>query len=272
MSSKGFDWLVFTLGFIAGCAFMPVIVFFPKFIGNIDNNINWFGVFVGALVASGAGIATVWAIIRQTSRSVDTVQQQIDEATRLENDRNERRFLAAKAVLLLPLASICEYCRLCTKTLLEANSDTELPEINEKDEEPISVLLNTKLPFPIVPEKEVIIETFKECIEHGLDDERLFEMIKVLIRRFQVIRSRMSGIWNDPTGNYMNVDYYYGTLADIVETYARASKLIQYVNPDANNIEDLALHYNDIESAARILGFWGERWSTFHLRLRSDYQ
>lgn len=168
---------------------------------------------------------------------------QTAEMRRQEANRMKRRHAAARAVMPLALSALCEYAKVCAKTLYQIQRHADEGGIPTSSHYP---------DFPSLPVD--IVSRFADVIESS--NARTADSFAQILRDVQVHSSRLRSLTSDLASSSSgvtthNIDH---NIVDSIELYARAETLFDYARGKTKQVPREPLDVTRVFNALEIAG------------------
>ena len=190
------------------------------------------------------------------------INRQIFAARKIESERIESKYVAARAIFPLTLMELSDYAQQSNRHLKSVLA-TQSAKLIPKQPDPAK-------PPPLPAE---IVKDLRRMIEYSPDPIR--ERIASLVSRLQIQVSRVTSLTNELRDGYdddhsvtvHNIEDY---ILDSAEIYARSAALLRFVRGDVESVSAKP-SAGDIHSALNQTGFWADFYEQLHDRVDHKY-
>jgi hypothetical protein len=237
------------IGILGGLAIALIVASTTNIWGQTDQTwlYRWQTLLTGILALAGA-LLTVHMIERQV--------RQMDKA---EQERVQRKAIAARALLPSALASLSDYAETCTAELRKIYAMTSAEELGD-----------SKAP---APDKESL-SVLSSCVEW---DDNLRKPLLDLTARLQVQQSRLQGmVFNERRVNIWGTTMVGPTVAqyliDALDLHVRCGVLFAYARGQDTAAPQDVPYREDMQKAATRFALRPEAFANLFLLIEQRYE
>lgn len=218
-----------------------------------SNAVQEWQILIAGMVALAAAFVGGAYITEQIRALNSQVNRQFEASQNLENERRQRKFAAARAVLPLTLNNLCEYASRCgaaLKKMLDHQLDEKIPNDIEIPD------------LPTLPKD--VIDELRNVVEFG--DEQISKAAATLIREIHYKTAGLKNLWQEyraPGHHVTPVSNVEGQVLDMALIYARGIALFDYARGETEDVPgDPRQH--DVVAALNQIGFLKAEYQRIH--------
>lgn len=180
------------------------------------------------------------------------INRQIASTQRLEEDKRQRQFAAARAIMPIVLGEAIDFsvaCAVALKRLYQQRDGERIPPTAELPD------------LPSLPLK--LAQGLHDTIVHA--DGEVYRPVADLLGNIQVIAARLKSLWSDlPRAEHvvvaLNIEGY---IVDCAEAHARSSLMFEFARRRTSSIKTSPTS-RDIAASLRNIGFPEEEYDRVH--------